>query len=231
MTIKPKIKKELYVPGLFFHFGTASLAKSVVFRSISSITLSQKERIVSVITGYYSLFNMTIALMYFCPQMLQVAQKEKLVKSIQNRVDPMKDDISHSTAGNFLVQCQARNLSYKCVEVFNKGRKMREFVNYAPRTKTTGIDAIFESCEYEISDVDLFAQEVDEFIFETISWGLENSPDSSHLLRIALFHRISDFIDRPEFLYKLWTSSQVSCEARIFIYKLQELSNKVQLAS
>jgi hypothetical protein len=188
---------------MFFHHGSASLAKSIVYYGLAKTSQSQQEYIPAVITAYYSLFHLTIALMYFCPHYLKSETRTDFETAIRKGDDPT-NKISHKSALKYLKEMQMNGLPSKISHQFDLGKTLREHVNYAPRIRLDGLDAIFGTCQYGTSDYQAFVSECDYFIIESIKWALANPLDpNQYLLHIAL-QKVSDFLTQPDLGYSEW---------------------------
>lgn len=216
---------------LFYHFATASLAKSIVFQGVSQTHFLQeegrnKEYISACITGYYSLLHMAISLMYFCPLTVDICLRTYLYEKVKSNVDPTKD-ITHKQAHDFLKSnvC-VNNLPQIVSQQFAIGRKIREYLNYAPRTKIQGGGAIFGSCEFSEEGFDRFLNKNEEVIRLGIKWGLNHSPtQENNLLRISLSDSIvgvSQFLHN-DLGYLQWLSRESLQRARELHQKLSGL--------
>lgn len=189
--------------GIFYHHGLASLAKSLIYYGLAKTSQSQQEFIPAVITGYYSLFHLTLALMYFCPQNLQQKTRADLEAEIRKNNDPT-DKISHSAALKFLEEMKQKGLPEKNFDLLKLGKTLREYVNYAPRIKRNGEGAFFETCQFGINDFSGFITNCDDFFTESLKWALATPPDpKDHYLKIAL-QQAGDFLTQPDLGYSQW---------------------------
>ena len=199
----------------FFYFGMSSLAKSIIFRSESKILLAQRERILASISVYYSLFHLSIAAMYFCPQMMHKEQRDKLLKEIEQRSggDPT-EKITHKAVLNFLKDCQGKGLSSSCSKLLELAKNLREFVNYGPRITLDKPKIIFGSLKYQIEDIDDLVMNCDDVIITILSWVHINSPLG--LGDVAL-EEVNVFFSKSDLLYINWCSEKAIIASQKFI--------------
>lgn len=218
----------------FYHFATASLAKSMVFQAISQTHFQHgegehREYISACITGYYSLLHLAISLMYFCPQTVDICLRICLYQQVKANVDPTKE-ITHKQAYEFL---KSNTHQHRLPEIvsqqFETGRKIREYLNYAPRLTRDGLGVIFGTCTYSERDFDRFLKKNENVIRLGLEWGLKNTPTpENNLLQISISPNslvgVNQYMQNDDLGYLHWLSQESLNNARDLCNKLSKLA-------
>ena len=203
-----------YKTSLFWPQAQASYAKSVIFAAEAKIAIKAGQYIWASISSYYSLFHLTIALMFMVPMLVE---QEKLTKMITARKQGASDPtylIKHSELPGFLKQCEFRGLTNLLRAQMKKSKDVREFVNYRPRVEWQGDKLIFRTKAYKLADVNKVVESLETLLAETLIWASKQG-DSARLLATVSAFSIQQFLNQNDLLYKEWCPHQVLEQAEM----------------
>jgi hypothetical protein len=222
MEINETSEIENEIEKLFF-FGVSHLAKALVFRTLAKDALEKQESILASISGYYSLFHLAMALIYFCPQILDEKRRKEIIEAIEKTggLDPSgnkKSRIKHNELPAVINQCVSRGLDKKFPSLLENGRKLREYVNYGPRMFVKNGFPIFGDCKKK-REIDEFITQLDGCLMGGIRWAQDNSVNSEYSMMHALGF-IGQFFDDPKLFYLEWCSQDGIEKSKKFLEEI-----------
>jgi hypothetical protein len=212
---------ELNLFSRLFFFGVASLAKSIIFRSIANQSQKNNDLISATISGYYSLLHMAISLMYFCHKILFPEQRNKLMKIIDTEGCDPTETIKHEHAINFIKQCVHRNLDRLCLDTFELGKRLREYVNYGPRLSFSNDTPIFGDCGITPGNLDDFISSIDDCIIKAMQWAKNHSTTGNFSFIKLAIDQITQFFENKDLFYPKWCNEDILSDAKLFYEKIK----------
>lgn len=114
-----------------YPWSLASISRAMFFYGETSF-LSKEKNATLAITSYYSLFHLSIFMIYQCPHMLDDTKREKINQKLKQGDKDPRNAISHGDVLSFLEKCISLELPRDFVNTFRQARELREYMNYGP---------------------------------------------------------------------------------------------------
>jgi hypothetical protein len=203
-----KIHKE----SIFWPQADAEYAKAIIFTAEAQVAAQCGQYMWGAIAGYYSLFHLTIALMYILPKFIK---QDKLTELITDRKDGTTDPttcIKHRDLPPFLAFCELKGLTPELSKKIKISKNLREFVNYRPRIEWEKGSLIFRACEFKRQDVEHVVGSLEFLIQTSLDWA-EPQTEASRLITTTTKFQASTFLQQDDLLYKNWCSPEVLSKA------------------
>ena len=193
----------------YYAEAAVGIAKSSVFLNISEDEVKRNEIISASISAYYSIFHLSLALIWLFTDSLPENLKLK-VSDLRDKGNELpSSDITHRRIEEFLCKKQLKlsNTTSLC-KLFRRAQELRVFCNYGPRVTWPKDNPIVGPCNISIDDVKTLVSEIRPVFIETLKIAAPETGAQGDIACIAL-HQSIDIIRRPGFPFIGWTSSQV----------------------
>jgi hypothetical protein len=197
----------------------AAFAKAIIFAAEAKVANKSRHFIWAAIACYYSLFHLTISLMFMVPRLID---QKKLLKLINDRQEGASDPtvlIQYWELDGFLRNCESRGLTDRLRKQLRKSKELREFVNYKPRIEWQDESLIFRTKAHRPTDVQNVLASVESLLGESLVWGKQQE-ESSELVALVSVFSIKQFLTQDDLMYKVWCPSEVLDEAELIRLKL-----------
>lgn len=202
-----------YKASIFWPQAQAAYAKAIIFIAEARIAIKSYEYIWAAIALYYSLFHLTISLMFMVPKLIK---QEKLSRLLTSRHEGTSDPtylITHSELPEFLKRCESKGFTDKLRKYLTVSKELREFVNYKPRIEFQGERLIFRSRQFQRQDVEQTIEAIERLLTETLLWAGQQNETSKLVSKVSVFS-LEQFLNQKDLLYKEWCPPKVLNEAK-----------------
>ncbi len=202
-------------------FGTeakVSLIKASIFWASAKEEYVRGDYLATAVSAYYSIFHLSLFVMWLKPEYLQPAIKDKLIK-IQDAGGPLPDkSISHGNIEEFLCEDHGELLvSVKELgELFKKAKGYREFASYGPRVTTNGDNIFIGPCSFTIETLNDIINETEKLIKQTVLSVLPKTAYDGMLGNIVVDQSIP-MIEQSDLSFRKWSSPDIIKRASVLL--------------
>jgi len=200
-----------------------SIAKSAVLLATAEKELEAGDLIPASVNAYYSLFHLSLALMWLLPESLPSSLHRALIETRDTGMELPSKLTSHKKAEDFLcagqVDLPVRNLA----PLYQRALKLREFASYGPRVTYDGEQPLVGHCSFLKRDVRELVLEVPEVFTNALQAALPQTAYEGYIGPIVLDGAI-DLLRRTEFPFRNWYSVSVIERAEMLINNLRPLA-------
>ena len=191
--------------------------KALVFAAEARVAISERNNLWAAIAGYYSLFHLSIALMFMAPHLVAHSLLGKLVR---NRDDGLADptgSILHRHLPEFLKGCEAAGLPPRLRGQLAAAKRIREdYVNYGPRSVWRHGKPTFLTHGMRPSDARRVVLSIPPLLRRSLRWA-HAQHDDSYIIVVAVTAAIPWFLRNSDLHYSRWCSPKVLAEAEALL--------------
>lgn len=213
MTDEMTVGGKTYKTSIFWIQAQASYAKALVFLAEATVAQQNKNYIWASVSLYYSLFHLSLALVFICPHRVKPSLFEKLLERRRGGAADPTRVIRHGDIPEFLRGCEVDSLTPELRNSFERAQELRKFVNYGPRIVWRKKQAFFLACEHEPLELDGLLDGLEAVFGQVIDWASKRAAPAGDLGIIASA-TAKDFLTRSDLLYPKWCSPAVMEHAR-----------------
>ena len=214
---------EEYRASIFAIQASAAFVKAIIFTAEARVANKSRQFIWAAIASYYSLFHLTISLMFAAPKLIKQQKLNKLITDYEKGADPTYL-ITHRELEDFLRNCESQGLTDQLRKQLLRSRELREFVNYKPRIEWQDEKIIFRTKAYKLTDLQNVLETIEPLLTESLLWVMKQDESSELVTHVSVI-LVRYFLIQDDLLYKDWCPIQVLDEAELI---RQNLPIKVQ---
>jgi len=204
-----------------YPWSLGSISRALFFYGESSFLVSEKTATLAI-TTYYSLFHLSIFMVYQCPHLLDDNKREEINKRLKQGVKDPRNEISHDNVLTFLEKCSFLGLPKYYIDTYRQAREFREFMNYGPNIRVDSGNKIIDSCNFSFRKENQIASQLNSLFETAILWSVKNSYDSGLWVPIAL-DQSKYFFDNNGF-YSSWSTRANLAQSEMLREYLHKLS-------
>jgi len=198
----------------------ASYTKSLVFAAEARVALADRNCLWAAIASYYSLFHLSIAVIYLAPHLVEPALLAQLVRKRCAGLEDPTTLISHRQLPKFLSACEASGLKPRLRELLLNAKDIREeYANYGPRIIWKHDKPTFLTHGFRPSDVRRIAVSIPPLLRSSLRWA-HKQDESSQFVILAVTVSIPWFLRNKDLHYSKWCSPKVLAEAESLMLTL-----------
>jgi hypothetical protein len=198
----------IYKASLFWPQAQVSFAKAIIFAAEARISLKAGQYIWASISSYYSLFHLTISIMFMVPTLIKQDDLTRLITTLRQGASDPTYLIKHSDVSDFLKVCESDGLTNSFRMQLKESKNLREFVNYKPRVEWQGGKLIFRSKAYKPIDVTNAVNSLESLLAEALLWASKQGEAAKLVAMVSAFS-IHQFLNQNDLLYKEWCTPEV----------------------
>jgi uncharacterized protein (UPF0332 family) len=197
-----------------------SIAKSTVFLATAEKELEAGDLMPASVSAYYSLFHLSLALMWLLPESMPPSRHRDLIE-IRDTGNELPNKLtSHKQAEAFLCAGQVDLPVPKLRPLYQRALKLREFASYGPRVTYDGEQPQVGDCSFQTRDVRDVVKEIPNIFINALRAALPRTAYDADLAPVVLDGAL-DLLRRTEFPFKNWYSMSVIKRAEILIDELR----------
>lgn len=197
-----------------------SIAKSAVLLATAEKELEAGDLMPASVSAYYSLFHLSLALMWLLPESMPPSLHEALIEIRDTGMELPNKLTSHKKAEDFLCAGQVKLPVHNLGSLYQRALKLREFASYGPRVTYNGEQPFVGPCSFLRRDVRAVVLEVPKVFTNALQATLPRTAYEGYLGPIVLDGSI-DLLRRTEFPFKNWYSAGVMARAEMLINNLR----------
>jgi len=206
-----------------YPWALGALGKSILFYAEASELEDNKP--VKIISGYYTIFHLSIFLMFAAPKLLSPKERKAINYKLRGGSEDPSPAIKHMYVEDFLKRCSEVGLPLKILELFKEMKKSREFVNYGPRVRWVKDDIFINTCEVDLNEIDDLIGKLKDSFISSIDWICSRGSDNGVWIPIIL-EQTAKFFNKTIGFYKGWIPENVRQEAESLRGQLYEIALK-----
>jgi hypothetical protein len=197
-----------------------SIAKSAVFLGCGEADLDRGDLMSASINAYYSLFHLSLTLMWLLPGSMPQSLHEDLIK-VRDAGEELPNKItSHKKAENFLRAGQVNLPDPNLISLYQRALTLREFAIYGPRVTYNGDQPFVGTCSFQTRNVREIVQAMPDMFVSALRAAFPQTAYEGNLAPIVVDGAI-DLLRGPEFPFKNWYSKSVFGRAEVLINGLR----------
>jgi len=197
-----------------------SIAKSAVFLGTAEAEIDTGDLMSASINAYYSLFHLSLALMWLLPESMPQSLHQALI-GVRDAGEELPNKItSHKKAEDFLCAGQVTLPVPNLSPLYQRALKLREFASYGPRVTYDGDQPFVGPCSFQRRDVREIVQAIPNMFVSTLKAAFPQTAYEGYLAPIVVDGAI-DLLHRSEFPFKNWYSESVLSRAEVLINSLR----------
>ena len=208
-----------YKASIFWPQAQVSFAKAIIFAAEARISVKASQYIWASISSYYSLFHLTISMMFMVPTLIKQDKLTTLITTLQQGASDPTYLIHHRELSDFLKGCELNGLPNSLRTRLKESKDLREFVNYKPRVEWQGGQLIFRSKTYKPADVANVVNSLEPLLAEALLWASKQG-EAAQLVAMVSAFSIQQFLNQNDLMYKEWCTPEVLEEAESIRQKL-----------
>lgn len=215
-----RIDGTMYRPTIFAIQAQAAYAKSLIFLAEARVAVRSHQYIWAAIASYYSLFHLSVSLMFMVPQLIEPKLLARLVKERAQGAHDPTSSIAHRYLPPFLTNCELTGLTPRLRELVETAKNLREeYANYGPRVVWKDDKPTFLTCGYSFSDVRQITKSIPPLLKEVPFWARKQCESADIVAGVAAIS-LDWFLNKKDLLYRNWCSPDVLTEAKKLRAKL-----------
>ena len=214
-----EVNGKSYQVTIFAIQAQAAYAKSLIFAAEALVAIKSSQYIWAAIASYYSLFHLSISLMYVLPRLIEPKLLASLVTGRAEGTEDPTRLIPHKYLPRFLANCESMGLTVRLRKLLENAREIREYANYRPRSVWQSDRPIFKTREFSRADVERIATSIEPLLSESLLWASRQN-ELSGVLSSAAAISLDWFLNQDDLLYAQWCSPEVLSQAREMRRKL-----------
>ena len=219
-----KIKKtdKWQITSQFFFEAAVATAKSSVFILTAEDEAQRGEFLPAAISTYYSLFHLSLGMMWMFADQLPRNILDKLTE-VRKKGDALPSSaISHKMVERFLCEDQLKLSNAKSLgALFRRAQELRNFANYGPRVTFTGKQPFIGPCDLSTEDVQKLVNQIKLEFTNTLRLACPETALDGTLGRSVIDQAI-DLLNRSEFPFMNWSSKTVHEQALRLLSDLRD---------
>lgn len=214
-----KVDGQEYKESIFLIQAQAAYAKAVAFRAEATVAIATRTEIWAAVAGYYSLFHLSIALMFILPEFVDPPLLRKLVEGRGRGARDPTDRIKHAALPRFLESCEQNGLPPNLRALLGELKRLREFANYEPRVVWRDDTPTFLTRKHSPDEVRQAVGRSAALFAEVIRWA-HDQPFSDNWRAAVPILLLDDFFTKQDLFFTQWCRPEVIHEARRFTSEL-----------
>ena len=197
-----------------------SIAKSAVFLGCGEADLDRGDLMSASINAYYSLFHLSLTLMWLLPESVSQSLHKDLI-NVRDAGEELPNKItSHKKAENFLRAVQVNLPVPNLISLYQRALTLREFASYGPRVTYNGDQPFVGTCSFQTRNVREIVQAMPDMFVSALRAAFPQTAYEGNLAPIVVDGAI-DLLRGPEFPFKNWYSKSVLGRAEVLINGLR----------
>jgi hypothetical protein len=197
-----------------------SITKSAVLLATAEKELESGDLIPASVSAYYSLFHLSLALMWLLPESMPPSLHAALIATRDAGMELPNKLTSHKKAEDFLCAGQVNLPVSNLGLLYQRALKLREFASYGPRITYDGEQPQVDLCSFLKRDVREVVLEVPKVFINALQAALPRTAYEGYLGPIVLDGAI-DLLRRVDLPFKNWYSASVIERAEMLISNLR----------
>ena len=190
-----------------------SIAKSSVLLATAKEEFARGELASASVNAYYSLFHMSLALMWLLPESIPPSLHQVLIEIRDSGEELPNKQTSHKKAEDFL-----------CAGQLNLLVPIREFVSYGPRVTYDGDQPLVGPCSFSPEKVLMVVREAPNVFTNALKAALPRTAYEGYLAHIVIDGAIN-LLRESQFPFKRWYSTSALEKAEKLINGLRSNEN------
>jgi hypothetical protein len=209
---------------IFYVEASVGLAKSSVFLSTAEEDLIRGDLVSAAISGYYSIFHLTLALMWLFADELPKTVLDRLMEIRKKGNELPSSEVTHTNAQRFLCDGQLKlsNKKELCF-LFRKTQDLREFANYGPRVTWKDGHPFIGPCHFSIDQVKELVPKLRPAFISTVKLATPATAIDGDLGKIVL-RQATALLTHKQFPFSTWSSEKIQKEALTLLSTLYDES-------
>jgi hypothetical protein len=206
-----------------YPWSVGSIARALLFYAQQGS--NDNCRALSAIASYYSLFHLSMFLVFSCPELQRGQTKSKIQEGVRNGSDPSPKirhiDILHSLQSGI-----QHGLPGLVIDTFQKAQDLRNFINYGPRVNWSGSGSIHvNTCKHNANELATLRSQIAEVFHEAVEWACESGADDGVWIPQAL-SAVRLFFSGEKPFYADWCTSAEAATAELLRATLAKVAER-----
>lgn len=201
-----------------------AIAKSAVLLATAREETERGDLASSAVNAYYSLFHLSLALMWLLPESMPPSLHQGLIEIRDSGNELPSTMTSHKKAEDFLCGGQVNLPVPNLASLYRLSLQLREFVSYGPRVTYDGDQPFVGPCSFQPQQVRLVVQQMPNIFVNALEAALPQTAYDGYLAPVVIDGAI-ELLRKSEFPFKSWYSSSAVEEAEKLIRRLRKEQN------